>query len=169
MGRIDLQHDGLTVEMARNPRAMPLLMWAGVILLSGFGTWALRPVLPWIMPVAAVVVLASLVAIARQLTRREHATMRCDGSRLTFDNGRTVSLLDIYSVGVSGPWLFFKTQAGPVPDFSIGPFLERTDKLEEVAEVLNLAVKQAEHRRGDAPDERYWQMKDVLKREEREG
>jgi len=166
MGRIELKHDGLEVELSGAPRLAPLLGWVGLMGVAGIAALALRAVLPWVLGAAALVMLISVAAMGRRVTRRERRVLSCDERWLTLDTGRRVNLLDLVRVEVGDRQLWFRTQAGPLPDFSFGPVLEAETELREVADVLNRAVEQAEERRGDAPDARYHEIKGMLDREE---
>mgnify|MGYP006928174722 CR=1 FL=1 len=162
MAQIDWRHDGLEVQLWRLG-AMPWLsFWIAVTVLgvAAFVLGALTPMKTAVIPGAIVALGAAIKAFSAYRTRR--ATISCDGRTITFDDGGQRSLLDIKRVGGKQGRLWFDTELGPLQPFSVGPYYESDTDLAKVADLLNTAIEQAQHRRGEAPDKMFFKMKQVL-------
>jgi len=163
MAVIDWDHDSMAVTLGPGVSVPWLVIWGlATPVTAGVFVRGLAFHSAPLVILAAVACAWSIYKFFYRLgdTKRR---LNCDGKTLDIGDRQRRSLLDIKNVFAKGNRLHFEPELGPLQPFSAGPFRESPGELERVADLLNTAIAQAQHKRGDAPNREFFKMHEVMK------
>jgi hypothetical protein len=155
--KVDLDHDSVRFTLYAHIDHIYPLLFAMVLAVAmavrlGCG--------PTEAGVAAAVVGTVLFVV---IPRSRRTVIDCDGRVLRWRRwgrrSRTRSLLDLHQVFVDRDgWLVLDPHPGPLQQVRIDARETQRGELDRLVPMLNDAIAQAEHRRGDRPDRDHWRM-----------